>query len=248
MKVKLSMQKWHPFTGCGYRCRYCDRFRRSRPRYHPGQLNQIPNASFISVCPDGDIVFCSPRYTKKVLEAARQEALHRKVWFTFQSKKPGYFRQFLGKLPEISILCTTLETNRDSGYGNISKAPPPSERYRQFKSLDWPHKMVLVTPMLDFDVEQFAEQLVALQPMTVYFAYNSYKNIELPEPPLMKVHELMDQLSKTNIENGFKSGEGQNLCQLSVFVEGKRQDYECHGEYAWDTECKTLATRACDQL
>ena len=36
--------------------------------------------------------------------------------------------------PEV-ILLTTLETNRDEGYEAISKAPPPSVRYEQFRAL-----------------------------------------------------------------------------------------------------------------
>ena len=43
--------------------------------------------------------------------------------YLFQTKNPARFRQFLLQFPEKSILCTTIESNRDYEYLKISDAP-----------------------------------------------------------------------------------------------------------------------------
>jgi len=62
------------------------------------------------------------------------------------------------------ILVTTLETNRDAGYGEVSKAPVPSERYRQFLDLEYPRKVITAEPLLDFDAEVFADWMAKIKP------------------------------------------------------------------------------------
>lgn len=49
-----------------------------------------------------------------------------------------------------------METNRDQGYERISKAPPPTERFRQFLALDYPRKVVTIEPVMDLDLDTFA--------------------------------------------------------------------------------------------
>jgi len=44
--------------------------------------------------------------------------------------------KYIEFLPENTYLLTTLETNRDIGYGEISKAPKPSQRYNDFLGLE----------------------------------------------------------------------------------------------------------------
>ena len=99
------------------------------------------------------------------------------------------------------ILVTTLETNRDEGYGAVSKAPPPSKRYAQFKKLEWPRKVVTVEPAMDFDVEEFAEWLISLKPEYVWLGFNSRpRSVRLPEPSKEKMLALAERLKKAGIQ------------------------------------------------
>ena len=84
--------------------------------------------------------------------------------YYLQSKRPDCFAQFLDNLPENVIIVTTLETNRDEGYGRVSRAPRPSARYRQFKALEYPRKVITVEPMMDFDLEVFSQWLMTIRP------------------------------------------------------------------------------------
>jgi hypothetical protein len=78
-----------------------------------------------------------PRSSSQIIEAIRTRP---EKTFYLQSKKPACFEPFLKLLPKNVILVTTLETNRDEGYDKFSKAPPPSERYQQFKALRLPQE------------------------------------------------------------------------------------------------------------
>jgi hypothetical protein len=121
--------------------------------------------------------------------------------FYFQSKNPVCFRQYLKDLPERNvILVTTLETNRDAGYRNVSKAPVPSERYRDFKALDWPRKIVTVEPIMDFDPDVFLKWLTDIKPEVIWLGYNSRpQSVALPEPALSKTREFIAALRKSGM-------------------------------------------------
>jgi len=96
---------------------------------------------------------------------------------------------------------TTLETNRDSGCRQVSKAPPPSVRYLQFKALDWPKKVGTVEPVFDFDLDIFSMWLTDLNPLYVWLGYNSRpKEIRLNEPSREKVDQLIQRLRSNGIE------------------------------------------------
>jgi len=149
---------WSPFKGCKFDCTYCipsfqaqakrqkhlcSECYRYEPHEHPERLAKIPNAKIVFVCGNADISFCKPEYVRKIIEAIRSRNVKKPgTVYYFQTKNPGYLAQFVDEFPENVILVTTLETNRDEGYGDVSKAPPPSVRYAQFKALAYPRKVV----------------------------------------------------------------------------------------------------------
>jgi hypothetical protein len=92
------------------------------------------------------------------------------------------------------MIGTTLETNRDDGYSEISKAPLPSQRYRDFADLKHDTKMVTIEPVLDFNDDVLVEWLSNIRPSLIWLGYDSRKN-HLPEPPLAKVQDLHEKLS-----------------------------------------------------
>ena len=97
------------------------------------------------------------------------------------------------------ILLTTLETNRNAGYKAVSKAPPPTERYRQFKKLKHPRKVVTIEPVMDFDEDVFPQWIVDLKPEYVWLGLNSKPKVTLPEPSPQKLCKLVKVLVRAGI-------------------------------------------------
>lgn len=212
---------WNPFIGCRFDCTYCEpSFKRQlkrvagiigcsncgeyKPHTHPERLRKLPSSSIIFVCGTGDINFCEPDYTRKIIDSIKRYKPRKEKTFYFQSKSPTYFSQFIGEFPDNVILLTTLETNRDEGYSTISKAPLPSKRFKEFYELDFPRKVVTIEPVLDFDLEQFSDWIIQLHDQGnleyVWFGFNSKtKSIQLPEPSQEKTQEFLDKLESTGI-------------------------------------------------
>lgn len=151
------------------------------------------------MCEDGDIAFADPKFMEKVFRAMRDDKKERRVWFV-QSKDPKCLGKYLELLPENTYLLTTLETNRDEGYDNISRAPKPSVRYNDFLGLKWEKKMVTVEPILDFDLPIFSKWIENIKPKAVFIGYNSRpKAVTLPEPEKKKTWQLIHHLESRGI-------------------------------------------------
>jgi len=216
---------WNPFKGCEFDCLYCrPSFQRQAkrqkqrcaqcgayvPHVHEERLNKIPSSPIVFVAGVGDISFCDPVFFRQILASihSRNERRPDQTYY-FQSKRPAYFEPFLEELPENAVLLTTLETNRDEGYGQISQAPVPSERYRQFLELDYPRKVVTIEPVMDFDHEVFLEWIRQINPEYVYLGFNSKpKAVQLPEPSGEKLQAFMRDLNSHGIEVHLKELRG----------------------------------------
>jgi len=228
-----SAKTWNPFKGCEFDCIYCEpSFKRQSkrqknrctdcytytPHCHEDRLAKIPSAPIIFVCGNADISFSPPEFTQRIIESIVEHngrAPHKTYYF--QSKEPAYFEPFLSDFPDNVILLTTLETNRDEGYEAVSKAPPPSVRFRQFKSVDYPRKVVTIEPVLDFDLRTFADWICSLQPEYVWLGFNSKpESVTLPEPSVAKVQELAKRLLGAGIEIRGKTLRGVELLGKNV--------------------------------
>ena len=219
---------WNPFKGCLFDCVYCrpsfqQQAKRQKnnctdcynyvPHYHPERLNKIPSASIIFVCGNSDVSFCRKAYMLEIIEAIKKQNKRRieaikkqykripkKKTYFFQSKRPKYFEPFLSELPANAIILTTLETNRDEGYRQISKAPLPTVRYEQFKNLDYPRKVVTIEPVLDFDLDVFVDWIKTINPEYVWLGYNSKpEQVQMPEPDEEKMVRFIAEIEKNNI-------------------------------------------------
>lgn len=201
---------WNPFRGCRFDCTYCvpsfqalakwqqcPQCKSYEPHEHPERLEKLPaGGDILFACSSGDVSFCDPAYFRRILDAVRDDP--RDVYL--QSKSPWYFDQFLAELPENVVIVTTLETNRDDGYEHISKAPPPSVRWRDFELLNWPRKVITVEPMMDFDVFAFWNMIVGLGEC-VWVGYNSRPHAApLPEPSRGAVIGLIGRLVDSGID------------------------------------------------
>jgi hypothetical protein len=211
-----AAKTWNPFKGCEYNCAYCvPSFQRQAkrqmhnckkcydyvPHEHPDKLAAIPSAEIVFVCGNSDLSFCTPAYIRRIIEAIRNRRNKKPQTFYLQSKKPSCLAPFLKTLPSNIVLVTTLETNRDKGYGLVSKAPKPSVRYKQFLALRYPRKVITAEPVMDFDVQEFADRIIRIRPEYVWLGYNSRdKEVQLPEPSPEKLQALVAILLKEGIK------------------------------------------------
>ena len=217
---------WNPFKGCRFDCTYCkpsfqlqakfhshdcEKCYDYVPHSHEERLGKIPSAPIVFVCGDADISFCPPSFTRKIIAAVKQHKPQMEKTFYFQSKRPEYFEQFLPLFPENVILLTTLETNRDAGYEAVSKAPPPTERYKQFKKLKYSRKVVTIEPVMDFDDDVFPKWIVGLKPEYVWLGLNSKPKVTLPEPSPKKLRKLVKRLTGAGIKIRPKDLRGLDL-------------------------------------
>ena len=196
-KMYRNAKTWNPAVGCGFNCIYCqpsfqrvvarstkqsgvncDDCLKYYPHEHPERLSRIPSNDIIFAFGNGDISFYREAFVEKAIDELINN-LHRskksKIVY-FQSKDPQCFTKYLGKLKSIEdsvVLLTTLETNRDEAYSDISKAPAPSIRYKAFLALDWKRKIVTIEPVMDFDLEIFVEWIREISPEAVYLGFNS---------------------------------------------------------------------------
>lgn len=220
MKQKTRMytdvKSWNPFKGCQFDCAYCIpsfqlQAKRQKhncglcyeytPHEHPERLNKFPSEKTVFVCGNSDICFSNIDYTHKIISAInnRNRRYPNKEYY-FQSKRPEYFKPFLKYFPDNVILITTLETNRDEGYREVSKAPLPSKRYKQLKKLAYLRKVVTIEPVMNFDLQVFLDWIVELDPEYVWLGYNSRpKQVTLPEPSKKKMRKFIEGILENNI-------------------------------------------------
>ena len=225
-------QTWNPFVGCAFACTYCvpsfqaqkkrqkhdcDECYTYKPHQHPDRLGKIPaNVGTIFVCGAADMKFCKPDFMRKILDdikaANEKQQGKAKQTFYMQSKQPECFEPYLEQLPDNVVLVTTLETNRDAGYDKVSKAPPPSKRFKQFLALDYPRKVVTIEPVMDFDTEPFAKWITQIKPERVWLGYNSREaSVMLPEPTHRKLMEFAALLVKRGVEVWGKDWRGLDM-------------------------------------
>ena len=233
-KMYADTKTWNPFVGCKFDCTYCKKSfqvqlkRRGkekdpdcyyyRPHEHPERLQKIPSRENVFVVGTGDISFCHPEYTRKIIQRIKEQNKQSPGrTYYFQSKNPKYFKQFLKVFPDNVILLTTLETNRDEGYGKTSKAPKPSVRYQDFLDLDYPRKVVTIEPVMDFDLRIFSQWITKIKPEYVWFGFNSRpKQLELPEPSAQKAQRFLDTLKQRRIRSRL-----HNIERKGIEIRGK---------------------------
>lgn len=128
--------------------------------------------------------------------------------YLFQTKNPKAFRTFKEHFPDDIIIGTTLESNRRY---NISEAPSPPDRYRDFRRhvhefYDDVKTMISIEPIMDFDPHPFLSQIIMLDPDFVSVGADS-KDTGLDEPGAEKVYEFckdLDEITEVRIKKNLK--------------------------------------------
>lgn len=135
-----------------------------------------------------------------VLDRLRQFS---ETTFLFQSKNPKRFMDF--DFPRRSILCTTIESNRD--YPGMSLAPSVKERSECLEMASVEKElpcMVTVEPIMKFDMDKMVKLLWHPEPYQVNIGADS-KNKGLPEPSWGEITELIAELKHFDIKVHLKS-------------------------------------------
>ena len=216
---ELSLKQWNPFVGCGFDCSYCEAsFKRQTkrqkqrcmkcynytPHTHPRRLTtSIPTTKgdeFIFACSSADVSFCPTPFLNKIIKRIEKQS-HKT--FVIQTKNPKTFNRVV--FPDNVILGITLETNRDTLYSKVSKAPKPTQRFKDFLRIEHPRKMVTIEPVMDFDLDVMIEWVKQIKPHIVWMGYDSKMECDLPEPKLDKFTSLHKALVKEGIKVKLKT-------------------------------------------
>lgn len=111
--------------------------------------------------------------------------------YLFQTKNPVRLLDF--QLPENSVVCTPIETNRF--YPEImNNSPKPIIRAKAMSGIKHP-KYVTIEPILDFDLDEMIDLIKMCNPVQVNIGADS-GNHRLPEPSMEKVLQLIVGLEK----------------------------------------------------
>jgi len=115
--------------------------------------------------------------------------------YLFQSKNPFRISCYREGLPDSSVVCTTIETNRwiPSVMGN---SPNQEDRARGMEYMAYHFdRYVTIEPVIDFDLVPMVELIKRCEPIQVNIGADSGNN-HLPEPSADKLLALIDELSK----------------------------------------------------
>jgi len=228
IKPKVAKPKdttsWNPFVGCNFDCVYCEpSFKRLARLYGPkrkctscvayaphNHLEMLYRLSsdivyrverVISVVLTGDISFCDPAFVDQIINVMKNDKKEGRV-FLMQSKDPAWFTNILHKLPENVVLMTTIETNRDSGYSRVSKAPLPSKRFQDFLGLAWPRKAMVMEPILQFDLNVILQWATLLKPEAFFIGLvTKGRKLNLQQPTPADVQNLHNGLQNLGLNH-----------------------------------------------
>ena len=214
-------ETWNPIVGCSHNCVYCWARRQAQrqkkncpkcgwftPHLHEERLNRKfkPN-TLVFVCDMADM-FCFKVHHYWIAEVLSVISKNPETTFFIETKNPR--RLLYHDLPKNVILSTTIETNKIFGqipfpwqYEEISQAENPKARmfWFSFKRIKENYKThISIEPILDFDLDHFVEWILDFNPsFGVSVGYDNY-GCRLPEPPLAKTLQLIDELEKHGIK------------------------------------------------
>jgi hypothetical protein len=194
---------WNPIKGeCPHDCSYCY-MKGIRKRFgSPGPIRLVEKELKTNLG-KGHFIFvgnATDMFAADVPVPDVKAVINRCLEFSdnkylFQSKNTCGLGIYERYLPENSVLCTTIETNREY-YPIMGEAPLPRIRVYYFSYLHaYFEKHVTIEPIMDFDLPEFVEMIKQCAPAQVNIGADSGRN-GLPEPPAGKVLELISELEK----------------------------------------------------
>lgn len=191
---------WNPLAGkCPHNCGYCstNKFRYpvlkkkySGPiRIEESELKtNLGKGKFIFVCAQNDLFAddVPVELIKRILEYCSKFDNQ----YLFQTKNPFKLFHYQKLLPNKSVVCTTIETNRI--YPPMEDCPPPEERATMTALIDMP-KYLTIEPIMDFDLEEMVKLITDVNPIQINIGADSGRN-KLPEPSKEKILQLIERI------------------------------------------------------
>lgn len=193
---------WNTVKGeCPHGCSYCymHRWGKQKPvRFDEKELKtDLGKGNFIFVGSSCDM-FADDIPEEWIIETLNH-CFNFDNTYLFQTKNPNRIRNYLKHLPIKSKVCTTIETNRI--YSDIMQnCPSPFNRaaYMHIFPLCGFETFVTIEPIMDFDLRDMVDLITVCNPEQVNIGADTGNN-HLPEPPKVKILELISELEKFTI-------------------------------------------------
>ena len=191
---------WNTIKGeCPHGCTYCymKRYGNQKPvRFDNKELNtDLGQDNFIFVGSSCDMFAQNipNEWIVKTLKHCGEYSLNK---YLFQTKNPKNIRRILSYE---SHVCVTLETNR--WYPKVMcNSPIPFDRVQEMKKIRHP-LYITIEPIMDFDVDLFADIIFSCAPMQVNIGADTGGH-NLPEPTYEKILQLIEIIKEfTTIHN-----------------------------------------------
>jgi len=198
---------WNPLGGeCPHGCSYCstNKFHypvllekySGKPRLFEKELTtNLGKGKFIFVCAQNDLF--AKEIPKEFILKVINHCQKFDNKYLFQTKNPARVLEFVyaDVLPLQSVICTTIETNRELTGISIS-APHPIARAMNIGRISLTvDTHVTIEPIIDFDHEEFVRLIKMCGAVQVNIGADSGNN-NLPEPSKEKVLQLIEALGK----------------------------------------------------
>lgn len=187
---------WNPVCGkCQHNCNYCYMHRWDLEPVHLNikTLKQgLGKDNYIFIGSGTDMF--ADNVDAEWIEAVLEKCREADNTYLFQTKNPARFTEF--EYPKKTILCTTLESNRQ--FDEMGESPLIADRVKalKFASESGYKTMITIEPIMDFDVEEFSNMILSCNPLQVNIGADS-KRSNLDEPYLWKIEELISILSES---------------------------------------------------
>lgn len=194
---------WNPVVGCEHACTYCwaedmalGRLQHTykysygfSPRFFEGELMRVFRpGEFIFVTSMGDLFgnWVPREWIDSILGVISK---YPDTMFLLQTKNPARFLEF--ELPPNVYAGTTIESDVDH---QVSKAPPPFQRYQSILNLPpGALKFLSIEPVMGFTVDGFTKWILEIAPDIIEIGADNH-NKGLPEPRSDEVLELIRRL------------------------------------------------------
>jgi protein gp37 len=192
-----TTHQWNPVGGeCIHNCTYCyvNKWGKKRPlAFREKYLkDDLGSNRTIFVVSGGDLF--ARDVPDKWIERVIAHCKEFDNTYLFQSKNPTRIADFRLQLPDKSIICTTIETNRM--YPEMGESPHPLIRssamglfFERFV------RYVTIEPIMDFDLDEMVNAIKECNPFQVNIGADSGNN-HLTEPTKDKLLSLIGELQK----------------------------------------------------
>lgn len=197
---------WNTVKGrCPHDCSYCymKRFGRQKPvHFDERELKtDLGKDNFIFVGSSCDMFADS--IPRRWIEETIYHINKYDNDYLLQTKNPKRFFDF--RFSPKTILCTTIETNREN---DLANTPDREERYRVMRTLRKDKTIhITIEPIMDFDPTELARWIIDIAPEQTNIGANTNRNVALPEPDSSKIEKLIrliDAYTKVHLKKNIR--------------------------------------------